>query len=1115
MTRNDATIAQNAAADPSGSTWLSANAGSGKTRVLTDRVARLLLKGVSPQNILCLTYTKAAAGEMQNRLFSNLGAWAMLSDTELSKRLSELGEELGADLRRARTLFARAIETPGGLKIQTIHSFCSALLRQFPLEAGVSPGFSELDDSAQADLIADVLDRLALERPQAIDPVARVYSGDNLADLGRDVAASRAKFEKMLLREDVFSAFGLSPDIRLEELVADAFSGDDLRLIAELAAHLLASDKTTDIKAGVSLSALPRTVDLPALETIEKVFLVQSGENAGAARVGKFPTKDLREGPLASMMPEIDALMERLADLRQKRLAVMAAEKSAALHLFANAFLPAYEEAKAAHGVVDFDDLIDRALGLLSDQSLAWVLYRLDATIDHILVDEAQDTSPAQWAVIAALAGEIAAGEGARSNLPRTLFVVGDKKQSIYSFQGADAEAFDRMADQFGKMMEGGQGLARRQLLHSFRSARAVLGSVDATFGPKEMSGVGMNVEHRAFHADLPGRVDVWPLEPRPKKPEEPPWHHPVDRIADSDPFVILAEKIAAKIEELLKEGTIPGKDGVPQRVRAGDILILVQRRSDLFDQIISACKKRGLPMAGADRLRIDAVLAVRDLRALLSFLALPEDDLSLATALRSPLFGLSESDLYRLAQGRGDRFLWAALRESEDEFPDVVRTLRYLRNQADFLRPYELIEMILTRFGGRKSLVARLGPEAEDGIDELLTQALKYEQKRVPTLTGFVSEAMSDDIEVKRQGDTSGELIRIMTIHGAKGLEAPIVILPDTVRAEGSRGGHFVITENGLPLWSISNTDAPPTVLAAKQLRQLAETQERQRLLYVAMTRAKCWLIVCGVAPHGQPKVKTWHRLVTEGVEAAGGVQVAHGGQTILRLETGSWPSAITGAGTEPPERPAMLPAWTEEEPPEVVEERPEMSPSDLGGAKVLPGEGGLDIEAAKRRGRLIHRLLEHLPDHPKADWQEVAVRLLRSSPDARPGDNIPQLAAEAVSCVGANPELFTGDALVEVDVFASLSDRDHDLSGTIDRVILDEKTVTVVDFKTNAVRPSTPEETPEGILRQMGAYLAAASRIWPEHRIDLVVLWTVDGTKMVYPHNIVADAFARATSS
>ncbi|MBK1636154.1 double-strand break repair helicase AddA, partial [Rhodovulum adriaticum] len=899
MKRDPASERQVQAADPGNSTWLGANAGSGKTRVLTDRVARLLLDGVAPQRILCLTYTKAAASEMQNRLFQRLGGWAMLDDAALRDELHKLGLDgaIAPDtLREARRLFARAIETPGGLKIQTIHSFCAGLLRRFPLESGVSPQFTEMDDRAAKRLRADIVQDIA-DGPDrdALAGLAALYTGADLDALTGEIVRHRDAIPLPPDADAIWSSLGLPRGMDAAAILRGVFTADVAPLMARVIPALQAGS-TNDHKAAAKLAPLDFTApDMATLAALEGPLLFASGAKAGQAKIGSFPTKDTRTA-LGPDLPALEDLMQRVETARTQRLALAAAERTLALHRFAAAFLPRYAARKQALGWLDFDDLILRARDLLTDPGVAqWVLFRLDGGLDHILVDEAQDTSPPQWAVIELLAQEFTAGQGARADVERTIFVVGDKKQSIYSFQGADPGGFDRMKDLFADRLGAiGRDLNALSLEYSFRSAPAILSLVDETFPPGARDGLDPQMTHRAFHADLPGRVDLWPLIEKTPDPDPGHWADPVDSRADTHHSVQLARRVAGEIRAMIDRGeTLARKDRdgqlIRRRVSEGDILILVQRRSALFHEIIRACKSEGLEVAGADRLKIGGELAVRDLTALLSWLALPEDDLSLACALRSPLFGWDEGTLYRLAAKRSERHLAQALRNAEWACADTVAILDDLRGEADFLRPYEMLDRILTRHDGRRRLVARLGEEAEDGIDALLSQALAYERLEVPSLTGFLAWIAREEVEIKRQLDSGGDRLRVMTVHGAKGLEAPIVILPDTAKRDiRIRDELYDLPGLGMA-WKTPSDARPPALEAAHQTRVARERQERARLLYVAMTRAEQWLIVAAAGELSKED-DDWYSQVQAGMGrcGAGGHDFAFGRG--LRLEQGDW---------------------------------------------------------------------------------------------------------------------------------------------------------------------------------------------------------------------------------
>jgi ATP-dependent helicase/nuclease subunit A len=1099
MTGADPGFAQGRASDPARSVWVSANAGSGKTKVLTDRVTRLLIAGTDPASILCLTYTKAAAAEMQNRLFRQLGEWAMLPDAALAGALAKLGAAGASDQARlaaARRLFAQALETPGGLRIQTIHAFCAALLRRFPLEAGVSPQFTELDDRSARLVRLAALDEVAEgDGRAAAERLAAIWTGGDIDRLLGEIAGDRDALAVPMQAAALRRRLGVAAGESLERILAETFTGGEAELIAEVIAHC-AQGSVNDRKLADALDRLDFGHPTEALlRGCEGPFLYGADTQAPfAAKRDRVPTQ-ATQAAMGALLGPLHDLMQRVEAARRRRVPLAVAEKSAVLHDFAAAFLAAFARHKAAHGWLDFDDLILTARRLLLSPGVApWVLWRLDGGIAHLLVDEAQDTSPAQWAVIEALTDEFIAAPAAG----RTVFVVGDGKQSIYSFQGADLSVYDATRARLSRRLAAlGTPLLEVPLLHSFRSAPALLRVVDCVFPDDKEAG-----RHLAFFDAMPGRVEVLApvIRPEPQKAGGAP--DLADTVIEDAPEETLAALVAERLRAMLAAGThIPLRkaEGGSRAMAPGDILILLRKRSRVFGAVIRALKAAGLPVAGADRLALREELAVRDILATLNMLALPEDDLSLAAALRSPLFGWTEGQLYALAQGRSGP-LWDRLRAAGGEAADILTDLR---DRADFLRPHDLISRLLVRHGGRQRLLTRLGVEAEDAIDALLAEALAYERGRVPSLTGFLAWMEGEGVEVKRQMDEPGGLIRVMTVHGAKGLEAPVVILPDCGPWRGNDSAVTLALDDGTVLWRPAADEMPEALAAARRTRQAADRAEQERLLYVAMTRAESWLIVTGIGPmarkEGSDQPEPWYTRIRRGLELAGGTSAPGGG---VILEGGAWPAAA-GEAQAGPGGAAPLPAWmlapaaTPQRPPQPV------SPSDLGGAKALPGEGE-ETEAAKARGTALHRLLELLPGKPRETWLDWAA--------AADADAVLLEEAAAVLSQPSLAEIFGPGTMAEVPVTAAWNGRM--LLGSIDRLVVSSDRVLAVDFKSNRMVPDRPEGVPEGLLRQMGAYAHVLEQIYPGRRVETAILWTRGPRMMPLPDEMVRAALLRATT-
>ncbi|MEM9715121.1 MAG: double-strand break repair helicase AddA [Pseudomonadota bacterium] len=1073
----EASTAQIRAAQPGRSAWVAANAGSGKTKVLTDRVARLLLRGTEPERVLCLTFTKAAASEMQNRLYQRLGAWAMLDDHALIAELAALGETVEPhDLQAARTLFASAVETPGGLKIQTIHAFCDRILRQFPLEAGVPAQFETLDDRAARQLHEDVLN----------DMVGQ--SDDALQILLRDIqSVDLSKTLKPLLDNPrAAEALAAQPERAAPDFII--IDDSDRALLGEILS-LLPQGGSTDQKAESKLAAL--LTSAPGADQLDIAVSLFLGTIKGEAyQPNAFPTQKVL-GKEDSRRDQLLDIKQSIAEVRDQYAAHLSAKRHHALGQFAISYLDALNTQKAQRGLLEFSDLIAKTRALLTRSEMAdWVLYKLDGGIDHILVDEAQDTSQDQWDIVEALSSEFMSGESDPEK--RSLFVVGDAKQSIYSFQGASPDAFAKMEGAFRtKLAAIDQALFTQGLSHSFRSSRAILNLVDAV-----ASQHGAQTEHIPISTDLPGRVDLWPYRAREKDGDEEPWFNPVDMLAASDPRIGLAEDLADQIADLIQgDHAIADRDGARQ-IRAGDIMVLLQSRNVLFRALIPALQARGVPVAGADRLKISEDLAVKDILSLMKFIALDEDDLSLAEVLRSPLCGLSEADLFRLAHDRKGT-LWEVLRNSEAH-EDARTFLTDMRNRADFMRPYELIEHCLIQHRGRTKLMARLGKEVEDPLNELLAQALRFEQIAIPELTGFLEWFSSGEVEIKRDLDSAQDEIRVMTVHGAKGLEAPIVILPDTAPREGNQTDTIRRMPDGRLLWPTPKPFEDRSEIADKAVLNAREAEENLRLLYVALTRAERWLIVAG-AGKARPKSSTtpyWYDLIESALGGLGCTELPDGK---LRFEDPNWPK--TGTADSPVEAPQVArPDYTQHPAPKPKRPIAPLNPSKLGGPKVL--DGTLKDPDAASRGTALHRVLEALGKVDEKNWARTADAFLAGVDYA---ETVKTKALNLLAMDHLKPLL--KDGLSEVSFSAVFEGAP--VRGSFDLLIQDESGIHIVDYKSNALVPKTAAETPEGILRQMALYRDAARQIFPDQSIRVSILWTETGVLMKMPDTLLTDAF------
>ncbi|MCY4542157.1 MAG: double-strand break repair helicase AddA [Rhodobacteraceae bacterium] len=1124
-----ATVPQIRASDPAAAAWVSANAGTGKTRVLTNRVTRLLLEGVPPQQILCITFTKVAAINMATRLFEMLAEWSMLPTAELKARLLDLGldsAELGPDkLREARTLFARALETPGGLRIETIHAFATKVLRRFPLEAGISPQFKVLEARTAEHLQSQAFNQLAAENPELLQDLGKHVSPYNFSGLIESMLRYRESAQRQIGDEELDALFGV-PRGWKEDSFLDVFQPADLRLIANLRRHLQLLPGPTCAKHARQLSDIGSPPGRADFELLSGMFMFQSGAKAGLPRINCFPTaKMAREmpPPLGSML---NAYIERIAAAHHAQIAFEEASRTRALLRFSQRFLARYSEAKRAIAALDYEDLLISTRDLLTDSEVSqWVLFRMDDSIDHILVDEAQDVNPIQWSIVAALAAEYAAGKGQRQDARRTVFAVGDEKQSIFGFQGAEPARFHLMNRRFRRTyLSAGQTFLDEALAFSFRSSPAILRLVDEVFAGLANPQFPQEIPHRAFFDRLPGRVDMWAFRQAKRETAFLAWTNFTDMRISSDAYNVLAGDIAQQVKEMLENGDpIPDGDGA-RPVRPDDILILVQRRNDLFYGILRELSARGIPVAGTDRVRLLREIGVKDLLALLRFLALPEDDLSLASALRSPLFGLSEQDIFTMSAGRRST-VWQSLylrRNDNGRFREAYAMLADLRRQVDFQTPYELLDCMLTVHGGRARMVARLGPGSDEAIDVLLDQAIAYELGNVPSLTGFLEWIIARETDLARPLDIVGSTVRVMTVHGAKGLEAPVVILPDTATISRKTAALVVEPETSLPVWTPPRKRIPIQLKPFFERLREQDELERLRLMYVALTRAKCWLIVCGA---GKKNNTAWYSMIEQAMLGLGAKQhlfawrdeyCGNAAFDGLRFETGAWPEGAEAVDEEMVED-APAPEWCNIPVATPPDELLTVSPSSLGGDHRQPGDAGPgeDAETAAQRGTFIHAMLERLPRHDRSAWNAVADRLRLSCAqlldDAQARDAFDQAVNLLTS--DRHARLFAADGLTEVAFTVELPELfDKPLHGIIDRLHVDDRSAFALDFKSNRRVPKRARETSTEILAQMGAYQLALEKLYSDRPVRVAVLWTRTATLMHMPRDLIVEALTLA---
>src|SRR3954462_7341921 len=817
---------QQRASDPAASAFVSANAGSGKTHVLVQRVIRLLLSGVPPEKILCITFTKAAAANMAERVFTTLGHWVTLDNEALDAAIKESGiANPDARLRKAaRKLFACALETPGGLKVQTIHALCTRLLQQFPFEANVPARFAVLDDRDQNEMMERANLGVFLEASRNPDSAtgralmtAMASAADvTFKDVMREACLSRDHFmawtdaagSAQAAAAQITAALDVDPNDRIEDVERDIVDGPNLphSRWQDIALVLETGSKTEQDQAARLRGALVFTGAAQVDEYLG-VFLTEAD---------RTPRKSVVTKKFCDNNPAIGRLIEsearRILPLIERRRAVVARDRTEALLYIATAAAANYRREKQERGLLDYDDLIDKTLEMLDRVSSGWVHYKLDRGVDHVLIDEAQDTSPRQWDIVAHIISEFTSGAGARDGVMRTVFAVGDEKQSIFSFQGAAPREFDLRRRELKKKFEdAGLKFDPVSFNYSFRSGPAILKSVDHVFREQDIYRSIHSVEtgypiHHSLADAGPSQIDLWELAEADDKQDIEGWRAPFAGLAVTSPEVKLAKRIQAEIKALVESGTMTGSAGNRRPLRYGDMLLLVRRRGNAFDAVIQALKHANVPVAGADRLKLTEHIAIIDLMNLADALLLPQDDLALAIALKSPLFGLTDDDLFRLAwQRRGSlRYALTLHAASGGRFAEARDRLEKCERRFATETPFAFYAWLLGGDGGRARILRRLGHEANDALDEFLELALAYERKAPASLQGFMAWLRAADTEVKRDMEISRDEVRVMTVHGAKGLEAPVVFLVDTTSSPtDTQRPKLIRMQQGVMVWA------------------------------------------------------------------------------------------------------------------------------------------------------------------------------------------------------------------------------------------------------------------------------------------------------------------------
>ena len=1097
------------ASRPDGQVWLSASAGAGKTQVLTGRVLRLLLNDADPESILCLTFTKAGAAEMADRIHERLGAWVTLPDKDLRLELFALGEpHLGNRLADARQLFAKVLDARGGgLRIQTIHAFAQTVLAAFPAEAGLTVGFRPIEGREEMQLKRQALGDL-VSRAEAEGRMGTIDRLQMLAlRIGED--ATRKLLDRCAQAPDAMEALGsgTAPLVRRwlgigetdveSHILSCCTDGGFDRAAIDLIRSMnvawgtgRAADNILAIDTWLAMDAQTRA---ESLEVLHAAWAKKDGDLKRSK--GWFPSDP-------GYFDVVEPLYAQFSGLIQmRRIAKTAVNIIAALEL-GQEYARVYADTKRAAGVVDFNDMIRATLRLLKEPGIGdWIRYKLDQSIDHILVDEAQDTNADQWEIVRALSEEFFAGEGTKPDKTRTVFAVGDFKQAIFSFQGTDPKEFEIAGAHFRDKIESiGLSFEKPSIDQSFRSSQPILDVVDAVMKEVGEDALGLPEPLRPHeaHKDACKHGGFVQLMPPFTKTDEALDTGDSDSESggDEEGWIAPAELVwARELAKMVRDWTTGGlfleKEG--RNAEPGDVMILLRSRSELARLIVSRLYEEKVPVAGVDRLRLDAPIAVQDLMACIRFVLQPADDLSLASLLVSPLVGWSQAELFDRAHGRKVG-LWQHLRATRSE--DELFVLRELLAMADRTTPYAFLEAILSGpIQGRAKMLARLGEEARDPIEELLNAALQFEAANTPSLQLFLDWFCRGEVDIKRDAAKKENAVRVMTVHGSKGLQAPIVVLADATADPSKKpksGLDWEADEDlgKLPLFRPKKDELFGSLAASAKAQDDREDQEHWRLLYVAMTRAEEHLYIGGALKPSQVEKgvseKSWHHKVAVGMAQMDGVHHAEDGT--LTLHRPGKPGKPRDAG-EAERWTKAIPDWATRPAPEEARPPRPLAPSALGvedAAASPPPDPAM--RAAAERGRVLHALFERLPA-VRAEDRIAAARQWLSTQTVEEADT---LIAAAMAVID-HPDLahvFAPDALAEAPLAGVVEGQV--IAGTVDRLIVTDTDVTVVDYKTVRRVPADEAAVPNYHKAQMAAYAAVLEGIFPGRTVRAALLYT-----------------------
>jgi ATP-dependent helicase/nuclease subunit A len=1060
------TVLQSQASDPAYSVFVSASAGTGKTKILCDRFIRLLLSGCLPENILCLTFTNAAATEMRERIKLQLKMWAQ--QTELSRIKQDLldltGEEADADtIKNVSGLYSKFKASMDNIKINTIHAFCLAILKQFSFLDREFTVTDIIDEAKKAELLEatcyEVFDHPNDATSDAIDVLTEFYDFKKIIELIEElVISNKIKFENYITK--------FTDVAELKASIYELHQAD-------------INNKATRLTEAFLLQSKPR------IESV-CIKLQQINESLGVRLLYALSTKDIdlfrdallnEEGVLKSRIlkkeikekfPEIFSVLENEATKLIEFLATyrkqICAEYNFALSVLAKYVYQQYENHKATIGLIEYDDLLKDSIKLLKNSQYSnWVMYNLDYKIDHILVDESQDLSPLQWELIQIIADEFFVGDGIKE-YTRTIFIVGDYKQSIYSFQGAEPLIFNKIKHYFAKRVtESGNKWREIEMNTSFRTTAYVLQLVDNIFNQQVFNQAVIpsagKIEHKPWREGN-GFAENWELSEKDNSGVKVKgWQLPKLEPKMNEPKYKVADLIASNIAQWVNSGRILcGRD---RAVVPSDIMILVRKRSEFTKLLSAQLKKHSIPIIDQDYYTLSDEIIFQDLVALGNFLLFPYDDLNLACLLKSPIIGLTEDELFMLAHNRTGRLL-----DELKKLPEVHKYLTELPPRLNHQTLYQFYHGVLEIDKKSSHFIERFGAKALEVIDNFYSLVNKYQQSNLSSLYGFVRWLQRPEVKVQSHTFSGDSAVRILTVHGAKGLQAPIVILADAASSEQTpheqifwydkRNSSQNINADYWMFFSTYKDYEDDFTKEVKELNMQKIYDESLRLLYVALTRAEDELYVAGWK--NNKAAKSWYNIVKDNLPDL--------------------------------ERPADKVVADYKRRKQIEErELPEFLKSDYqsGTNHRLQAVTQGDKEQTKEmlEGQIIHELLQRLPRLSIKQQQSYLLMIKQKYQKNFSLEEIDGLVQEVKKNIEEFAFIFTKEALPEVPIMGKINGKN--ISARVDCLIVGADEVKIIDFKSD----KNIAQNKDKYYLQLNTYKELVGKIYPDKVISCYLLW------------------------